>query len=119
LRPGEKLFEELITEGEDILPTYHEKIKIFQGPPVNRDAIERAVMELETSLARRDEAAVLVQLRKLVPEYQAGGTRDLEKQSPPASGLPRPGAVPPPPPRSPPRTPRRYPPPARDNPTFL
>ena len=33
LRPGEKLFEELTLEGENILPTYHEKIKIFQAPP--------------------------------------------------------------------------------------
>jgi FlaA1/EpsC-like NDP-sugar epimerase len=34
LRPGEKLFEELQMEGEDMLPTYHEKIKIFrsEGP---------------------------------------------------------------------------------------
>jgi FlaA1/EpsC-like NDP-sugar epimerase len=30
-RPGEKLFEELTRHGEDILPTYHEKIKIFQS----------------------------------------------------------------------------------------
>ena len=32
MRPGEKLFEELVTEGENMLPTYHEKIRIFRGP---------------------------------------------------------------------------------------
>ncbi len=31
LRPGEKLFEELCTEGEDIERTSHEKIKIVRG----------------------------------------------------------------------------------------
>lgn len=35
LRPGEKLFEELVTEGESFLPTYHDKIKIFQGPSIS------------------------------------------------------------------------------------
>ena len=31
LRPGEKLFEELITEGENIVPTRHEKIMVLKG----------------------------------------------------------------------------------------
>jgi FlaA1/EpsC-like NDP-sugar epimerase len=31
LRPGEKLYEELLIKGEDVLPTYHEKIKIFSS----------------------------------------------------------------------------------------
>ncbi len=72
LRPGEKLCEELITEGEGIRPTYHEKIKIFQGPPVDRDSIEKAVLELEISMAQRDESAVVDHLRRLVPEFQGG-----------------------------------------------
>ena len=31
LRPGEKLYEELITEGENIVPTRHEKIMVLKG----------------------------------------------------------------------------------------
>ncbi|MGD0778798.1 MAG: polysaccharide biosynthesis protein [Candidatus Solibacter sp.] len=31
VRPGEKLYEELNSMGEDTLPTPHEKIKIFTG----------------------------------------------------------------------------------------
>src|SRR4030095_2987957 len=31
LRPGEKLFEEIASNGENIVPTYHEKIRIFSG----------------------------------------------------------------------------------------
>jgi FlaA1/EpsC-like NDP-sugar epimerase len=31
LRPGEKLYEELITEGENIVPTSHEKIMVLKG----------------------------------------------------------------------------------------
>jgi len=31
LRPGEKLYEELIIDGEDIVPTDHEKIMVLKG----------------------------------------------------------------------------------------
>lgn len=70
LRPGEKLFEELITGSEHILSTDHDKIKIFQGPPVSAEAIERWIEELQMLLAERDEAGVVGHLAKLVPEYQ-------------------------------------------------
>lgn len=72
LRPGEKLYEELMLEGEDIVATVHEKIKIFQGPPVEREMVSDVMRELEDLLARRDEAGVIACLRDLVPEYQPG-----------------------------------------------
>jgi FlaA1/EpsC-like NDP-sugar epimerase len=71
LRPGEKLFEELITDGENILPTYHEKIKIFQGPSVSLKMIEAWVKQAEELIARRDEGGLVEHLKNLVPEYQA------------------------------------------------
>lgn len=70
LRPGEKLYEELTVEGENILPTYHEKIKIFRGPSVARSSIEEWISELRVLLAQENELAVLAHLRELVPEYQ-------------------------------------------------
>lgn len=70
LRPGEKLFEELITEGENILPTYHQKIKIFRGTPLPHEIIEARLNEIETAVNARDETAVLLCLKDLVPEYQ-------------------------------------------------
>jgi FlaA1/EpsC-like NDP-sugar epimerase len=72
LRPGEKLYEELMLEGEDIVATVHEKIKIFQGPPVQREAVASVIREVEDLLERRDEAGVISCLRDLVPEYQPG-----------------------------------------------
>ena len=38
LRPGEKLYEELITEGENIVPTPHEKIMVLKGILCKRHA---------------------------------------------------------------------------------
>jgi FlaA1/EpsC-like NDP-sugar epimerase len=70
LRPGEKLYEELVTAGENVLPTYHDKIKIFQGPPISRSFIESWLRELEESLEQRDGAALVSHLKEMVPEYR-------------------------------------------------
>ncbi|MBZ5604474.1 MAG: polysaccharide biosynthesis protein [Acidobacteriia bacterium] len=70
MRPGEKLFEELRTDDEHILPTYHEKIKIFESARLELEFVEAWIEELRTALAARDESAALAHLRELVPEYQ-------------------------------------------------
>lgn len=69
LRPGEKLFEEIMTQGENILPTYHEKIKIFQGQRLKRAAIADWIAELERLLERREVQPVIDHLAALAPEY--------------------------------------------------
>jgi FlaA1/EpsC-like NDP-sugar epimerase len=78
LRPGEKLHEELITEGENIAGTYHEKIRIFHGPQKNHEFMARWLDELEELIGCQNEAGVLEHLHQLVPEYQPGeGWREL------------------------------------------
>jgi FlaA1/EpsC-like NDP-sugar epimerase len=72
-RPGEKLFEELVLEGEQIVPTYHEKIKIFRGARKSRLETEQWLKELQTLVARESELSLLMHLRELVPEYQPDG----------------------------------------------
>jgi FlaA1/EpsC-like NDP-sugar epimerase len=69
LRPGEKLYEELITEGENILPTYHKKIKIFLAPAPDRAAIATWVQELRVLVEENDAAGVVTHLARLIPEY--------------------------------------------------
>jgi len=70
LRPGEKLFEELCLDGEHIVPTYHEKVKIFHCPPRPRQYLVQWLSELRLLTKARDDQAVLSHLVKLVPEYQ-------------------------------------------------
>lgn len=70
LRPGEKLYEEVITEGENILPTCHEKIKIFQSIWPDRGLMELWIRELYELGARRNEPGVVAHMAQLVPEYQ-------------------------------------------------
>jgi FlaA1/EpsC-like NDP-sugar epimerase len=70
LRPGEKLYEELIIDGEGIKPTYHEKIKIFQSRTTSLKRMEQWIQELEAVLHVRDEDRLIAHLISLVPEYQ-------------------------------------------------
>jgi FlaA1/EpsC-like NDP-sugar epimerase len=76
LRPGEKLYEELITKGEGIVPTPHEKIMVLRRnrPPTPDEKAEIAagVEALAAAAAANDSVAVKQALRRLVPEYTPG-----------------------------------------------
>jgi len=69
LRPGEKLFEEINGADERMLPTYHDKIHIFQQARPDPVVIAAWVERLRILLAQRRESAVMEHLRDLVPEY--------------------------------------------------
>jgi FlaA1/EpsC-like NDP-sugar epimerase len=86
LRPGEKLYEEICTDGENMVPTFHEKIKIFQGPVENAERINAWLAKLRTYVAQWDANAVRAHLHVLVPEYQ--GT-DRGSETVTAAGGPR------------------------------
>ncbi|MEZ5353287.1 MAG: nucleoside-diphosphate sugar epimerase/dehydratase [Bryobacteraceae bacterium] len=73
LRPGEKLFEELISEGENILPTYHEKIRIFATQRMEREFVDGWVRRAEQLAEACDESELIAHMSDLVPEYQPGG----------------------------------------------
>jgi FlaA1/EpsC-like NDP-sugar epimerase len=70
LRPGEKLYEEVITKGENILPTYHEKIRIFRGQRHNQSEMNLWLTKLEELVSRGEEESILVHSRVMVPEYE-------------------------------------------------
>jgi FlaA1/EpsC-like NDP-sugar epimerase len=70
LRPGEKMFEELALKGENILPTYHEKIRIFKGKEIEAGVLLKWLVRLQVSLERGDENRILLDLTELVPEYR-------------------------------------------------
>jgi FlaA1/EpsC-like NDP-sugar epimerase len=71
LRPGEKLYEELITAGEGIVPTPHEKIMVLRAmachAPEETLAKARRVEDLAAACAPEEQ--LLAAVRELVPEY--------------------------------------------------
>jgi FlaA1/EpsC-like NDP-sugar epimerase len=72
LRPGEKLYEELIIDGENIMPTAHEKIKVFRGATFRPEQIEAWIGALEDLIEHRDPRAMVMHLAELAPEYKPG-----------------------------------------------
>ena len=69
LRPGEKLYEELLADGEATLPTPHPKLRIAR-PTALLDAAWLADLEQWLATPWRDEAEVKVGLKARVPEYR-------------------------------------------------
>ena len=57
LRPGEKLFEELLIEGEGIIPTAHDKIKVLAAVPHNPIWLAREMGTLFAEAAAACEKA--------------------------------------------------------------
>jgi len=70
LRPGEKLYEELLNDAENTTQTYHEKILIAQVREVSFELIKQNTLELETILSTTNDEMLLVgKMKELVPEY--------------------------------------------------
>jgi FlaA1/EpsC-like NDP-sugar epimerase len=69
LRPGEKLYEELITEGEGIVPTSHEKIMTLKGLDCSLDILNGNIEELTRLSEDQDHNNIKQMLKKIVPEY--------------------------------------------------
>jgi FlaA1/EpsC-like NDP-sugar epimerase len=75
LREGEKLFEELLSNAENTIPTHHEKILIAKVQQYPYDEINRYI-ELFTDLIHdRNELKMVALMKELVPEYKSNYSR--------------------------------------------
>ncbi len=70
LRPGEKLYEELITEGEGIVSTPHEKILVLRGNSTQCDQLRIKIGELVQLASEQNAPGIKEKLKEIVPEYQ-------------------------------------------------
>jgi FlaA1/EpsC-like NDP-sugar epimerase len=71
LRPGEKLFEELLTAEEGTDRTYHKKIYVAKiKSSLSKEQIENIIAELQDSLKKFDKTRLKQILRKYVPFYK-------------------------------------------------
>lgn len=71
LRPGEKLYEEVLSNHENTKPTGHKKIRIAEVREYNFDDAQAATTQLE-DLARKVEITQMVRLMKqTVPEFKS------------------------------------------------
>ena len=71
-RSGEKLFEELSIEGEDMQRTRHPKIGIWKNIPMDRDRLRAGISELVTIAKTQTYIEIVRKIKELVPEYSGG-----------------------------------------------
>lgn len=74
LRPGEKLYEELLNITEEVIPTHHKKIKISRvSKPAIRTIIENVDYLIDIS-GKNKNISVVKQMKVIVPEYRSNNS---------------------------------------------
>jgi FlaA1/EpsC-like NDP-sugar epimerase len=71
LRPGEKLYEELLNDNENTMPTHHEKIMIGKVREYIFADVEKQIYELISSAKSDSDRQVVINMKKLVPEFKS------------------------------------------------
>ena len=69
LRPGEKLYEELLATGENTIKTYHEKIMIAKSPLIDCSEVKKRIIKLTEENASFTNQAIVASIKEIVPEY--------------------------------------------------
>ncbi|UAM96581.1 polysaccharide biosynthesis protein [Polaribacter litorisediminis] len=75
LRPGEKLYEELLAAGENTVKTYHEKIMIAKTQQVNTTAILELLQELVLKINKLSNVEIVTMLKEMVPEFLSNNSK--------------------------------------------
>ncbi|QZK89605.1 polysaccharide biosynthesis protein [Flavobacterium sp. CHNK8] len=71
LRPGEKLYEELLNDTSKSLPTYHSKIMIAQELQEEYETLHQDVSDLIHIAEGYTNDAMVAQMKKIVPEFKS------------------------------------------------
>lgn len=71
LRPGEKLYEELLWAEEETLPTSHEKIKHAKVIELPTESVDKYMGELYQVLQRCDAWEIVSKIKEMIPEYKS------------------------------------------------
>lgn len=71
LRPGEKLFEELLNDNENTMPTHHEKIMIGKVRGYDFNDVQNQFAELFKFALKDNATKVVQQMKIIVPEFKS------------------------------------------------
>lgn len=75
LREGEKLYEEVLNENENTLPSFHKKIRIAQVRNYEYEDAERKLEELRDIALKYDDMETVREMKIIVPEYISKNSR--------------------------------------------
>jgi FlaA1/EpsC-like NDP-sugar epimerase len=69
LRPGEKLYEELLSDTAQTLPTYHSKIMVSKVPAEDYEWVNLKIQAIVKATKQSRKSEVVQKIKELVPEY--------------------------------------------------
>ncbi len=69
LRPGEKLYEELLDNKEELLPTYNKKILIAKVREYDEESVNRQVNGILNLVDEKNNCQLVAQIKAIVPEF--------------------------------------------------
>jgi len=71
LRPGEKIYEELLNDEENTLPTHHPKIMIGKVRLYNFQDVQNSTNDLLGLYNKQNQMAIVAKMKEIVPEFQS------------------------------------------------
>ena len=74
LRPGEKLYEEVLNNKENTKPSFHEKIRIAQVLEYDYKHVSKDIDELIALSGKFDDLATVKKMKEIVPEYRSNNS---------------------------------------------
>ena len=74
LRPGEKLYEEVLNELEGTKPTFHEKIRIAEVREYDYEEVCRDIYDLINIAKEYDDMKTVAKMKQIVPEYKSNNS---------------------------------------------
>jgi FlaA1/EpsC-like NDP-sugar epimerase len=81
LRPGEKIYEELVSQNEISLATSHPLVRrIIQKAKQNPAVLDSHIIDLEFMARRGDQKAIVQKLNEIIPEFTTTAMRTNEKR---------------------------------------
>jgi len=75
LREGEKLYEELLSDKETVLPTHHKKIMIAKTERMDHKTVKQALSKLNELLEEENELGMILQMKNILPEFVSNSSR--------------------------------------------
>lgn len=75
LRPGEKLYEEVLNEEENTKPSFHEKIRIAEVREYAYDHVCKEIEELVNISKNYDDMATVKKMKDIVPEFKSRNSK--------------------------------------------
>lgn len=74
LRPGEKLYEELLNDLENTMPTHHEKIMVAQVREYEFQSIGNRISDLIKLSSQHKDRQVVIKMKEIVPEFKSNNS---------------------------------------------